>query len=92
MPSVLKFNADAIRGRFDRAAGYLGVDGGFDGFCAFVDRFNDSFAIPKTLTGLGVKNPDLDVLVRDALNDPSTGGNPVKMTGENTKALFEAVI
>ena len=92
MPAVLKFNADAIRNRFDRAAGYLGIDGGFDGFCAFVDRFNDSFAIPKTLTDLGVTDPDLDVLVRDALNDPSTGGNPVTMTEANTRALFEAVL
>jgi 4-hydroxybutyrate dehydrogenase len=92
MPAVLKFNADMIRDRFDRAAGYLGIQGGFDGFCAFVDQFNDSFAIPKSLTDLGVKNPDLDVLVRDALNDPSTGGNPVKMTEANTRALFEAIL
>jgi 4-hydroxybutyrate dehydrogenase len=92
MPTVLKFNADAIRDRFDRAAGYLGIDGGFDGFCAFVDQFNDSFAIPKTLNDLGVKDPDLDILVRDALKDPSTGGNPVTMTEANTRALFESVL
>jgi alcohol dehydrogenase class IV len=92
MPTVLKFNADAIRDRFDRAAGYLGIDGGFDGFCAFVDQFNAGFAIPKTLTDLGVKDPNLDVLVRDALNDPSTGGNPVEMTEANTRALFESVL
>ncbi len=92
MPAVLKFNADAIRDRFDRAAGYLGIDGGFDGFRAFVDDFNTQFAIPKTLTELGVTDPDLDVLVRDALKDPSTGGNPVTMTEANTRALFEAVL
>ena len=92
MPAVLRFNADAIRDRFDSAASYLGVDGGFEGFQAFVDQFNDSFAIPKTLTDLGVKDPDLDVLVRDALNDPSTGGNPVTMTEANTRALFKAVL
>ena len=92
MPTVLKFNAVAIRDRFDRAAGYLGIEGGFDGFCAFVDRFNDSFAIPRTLTALGVTDPDLDILVRDALNDPSTGGNPVRMTEANTRQLFESVL
>lgn len=92
MPTVLRFNADAIRTRFDRAAGYLGIDGGFEGFCAFVDSFNASFAIPKTLSDLGVQNPDLDILVRDALNDPSTGGNPVEMTPTNTRALFESVM
>ncbi len=92
MPAVLKFNADAIRDRFDQAASYLGVDGGFEGFQSFVDQFNDSFAIPKTLSDLGVTDPNLDVLVRDALNDPSTGGNPVTMTEANTRALFEAVL
>lgn len=92
MPEVLKFNADAIRDRFDKAASYLGIDGGFDGFCAFVDEFNTSFAIPKTLTELGVTDPDIEALVDAALRDPSTGGNPVEMTAENTKALFEALI
>ena len=92
MPEVLTFNADAIRSRFDTAASYLGIEGGFDGFCAFVDEFNASFSIPKTLTELGVKDPDIDALVDAALRDPSTGGNPVEMTAENTKALFEALI
>lgn len=88
MPAVLQFNADAIRDRFDSAAAYLGIDGGFDGFCAFVDDLNDSMAIPKSLGELGVENPDLDRLVADALKDPSTGGNPVEMTESNTRALY----
>jgi len=92
MPPVLKFNAPAIRDRFDAAAAYLGIDGGFDGFCAFVDAFNDSLNIPKTLTELGVSNPDLDALTDAALRDPSVGGNPVEMTSANTRPLFEAVL
>lgn len=92
MPAVLKFNADAIRERFNNAAAYLGIDGGFAGFCSFVDSFNASFDIPKNLSGLGVENPDLDALVDAALRDPSTGGNPIEMTKENTSALFEAIL
>jgi 4-hydroxybutyrate dehydrogenase len=92
MPAVLQFNAPAIRERFDLVAAYLGIAGGFDGFCVFVDGFNDSLGIPKTLTALGVKDPDLDRLVGDALRDPSTGGNPVEMTEANTRALFEALL
>ena len=61
-------------------------------FMPTVLKFNAGFAIPKTLTDLGVKDPNLDVLVRDALNDPSTGGNPVTMTEANTRALFESVL
>ena len=33
---------------------------------------------------------DLDELTDMALEDPSCGGNPVEMTRENTRALFEA--
>ncbi len=92
MPAVLKFNESAIRERFNDVAAYLSIDGGFDGFCAFVDEFNDAFAIPKSLTALGVKNPDVGKLVDAALRDPSVGGNPVEMTLENTTQLLEAVL
>ncbi|SFR46100.1 iron-containing alcohol dehydrogenase [Litoreibacter janthinus] len=92
MPSVLQFNKDAIADRFDMAAAYLGIDGGFDGFCAYVDELNTSMAIPKTLSKLGVKDADLDALTDAALRDPSTGGNPVEMTPDNTRALFESIL
>jgi hypothetical protein len=35
MPAVLTLNAPAIHKRFDQAASYLGLEGGFDGFCDF---------------------------------------------------------
>ena len=91
MPAVLQFNKSAIADRMDMAARYLGIDGGFDGFCAFVDTFNDSLGIPKSLSGLGITNLDLDRVVEGALKDPSTGGNPVEMTAENTRALLEQI-
>ena len=92
MPAVLQFNREAIAERFGTVAAYLGISGGFDGFCEFVDGFNDSFAIPKRLSGLGVDNPDMAALVKGALADPSVGGNPVEMTEVNTRVLFEAVL
>ena len=88
MPAVLKFNADAIRERFDTAAGYLGIEGGFDGFCAFVDEFNDSLGVPKGLTALGVTEESIPELVKGAIKDPSCGGNPVELTEKNLEALF----
>ncbi|MEO0931750.1 MAG: iron-containing alcohol dehydrogenase [Pseudomonadota bacterium] len=91
MPPVLKFNAEAIRVRFDMVASYLGIDGGFDGFCAFVDAFNASFDIPRTLTELGVKDPDFNSLTEAALRDPSVAGNPVALTADAVRSLFEAV-
>ncbi|MEM7718473.1 MAG: iron-containing alcohol dehydrogenase [Pseudomonadota bacterium] len=88
MPAVLQFNKSAIATRFDMAAGYLGISGGFDGFCAYVDDLNARMGIPKTLTELGIASLDLERIVAGALNDPSTGGNPVEMTGHNTRELL----
>ncbi|WP_298837961.1 iron-containing alcohol dehydrogenase [uncultured Roseobacter sp.] len=92
MPAVLRFNRPAIEEIIAQAARYLGIDGGFDGFCAYVDALNDSFQVPKTLAALGIENPDIDRIVAGALSDPSTGGNPVKMTAENTRALLLEIV
>jgi alcohol dehydrogenase class IV len=92
MPAVLDLNEPEIRERFDRAAGYLGIDGGYDGFRAFVQEFNDSFGIPRKLSDMGVSADRIDDLVAMALEDPSCGGNPVTLTTENLRKLFEATI
>ena len=90
MQPVLQFNRAAIEERVGWASAYLGIEGGYDGFYAFVGDLNQSLGIPANLTELGVKNPDMNALVKSALAVPSTGGNPVEMTAENTRALFEA--
>ena len=92
MPAVLRLNEPRIRDRFDSVTGYLGIQNGFSGFKVFVDEFNASLNIPLRLSDLGVENPDLGKLVKGALSDPSCGGNPVKLTSDNLKALFEEVL
>ncbi|WP_449043860.1 iron-containing alcohol dehydrogenase [Paracoccus versutus] len=90
MPMVLDFNRPAIEDRLARAADYLGIKGGFDGFRARVIELRSELAIPRNLTRLGVQSERLDELTEMALEDPSCGGNPVEMTRENTRALFES--
>ena len=92
MPAVLQLNAPEIRDRFRTAAAYLDIDGGFDGFCAFVQEFNDALGIPRKLSEMGVEAARIDDLVAEAIQDPSCGGNPVKLTKENLRALYEASI
>ena len=92
MQPVLDFNRSVVEGRLAQAAGYLGIAGGYDGFHARVGELNRLFQIPSNLTDLGVTNPDLDALTQSALADPSTGGNPVTMTTENTRQLLEACL
>ncbi len=92
MPAVLRLNAPEIAARFDRAAGYLGIAGGFAGFQSFVQEFNDSLGIPRRLSEMGVGTDRIDELTRMALDDPSCGGNPVVLTEANIRALFEEII
>ncbi|MEM7300415.1 MAG: iron-containing alcohol dehydrogenase [Pseudomonadota bacterium] len=92
MQPVLKFNRPAIEDRLERAAAYLGIAGGYEGFYRYVGELNRMLNIPENLTALGVKDPDITALTASALQDPSVGGNPVSMTEENTRALFEACL
>ncbi len=92
MPMVLDFNRKAVKDRLASAAAYCGIKGGFKGFRARVMDLREALSIPANLTKLGVKNPDLAMLTEMALEDPSCGGNPVKMTKKNTRALYEACL
>lgn len=90
--AVLEFNRPAIEGRIDRAAAYLGIEGAFDGFSAFVAGLTEQLGIPGRLSELGVTNPDIDWLIENALADPTAGANPVEMTRSNTRVLYEACL
>ncbi len=90
MPMVLDFNRAAIEDRMDRAAAYLGLAGGFDGFRDTVMELRAALSIPPSLGAMGVEEARLDELTEMALEDPSCGGNPVVMTRENTRDLFGA--
>ncbi len=92
MPMVLDFNRPAIEDRLTRAADYLGIKGGFDGFRARVMELRTELGIPANLSAMGVEAARLDELTDMALEDPSCGGNPVEMTRENTRALFQAAM
>lgn len=92
MRNVLDFNRPAIETRIDNAAAYLGIEGGFDGFCTYVEELCAALSVPKSLTALGVENPDIERLAAMAVTDPSCGGNPVELTEENLAALYRATL
>ena len=92
MPAVLVFNREAIEDRIARAAAYLGIDGGFDGFLDYVIKLRKELGVPDKLSEIGVGTDRIDEMVKMALVDPTAGGNPVKLTEENTRELFAACI
>jgi len=90
MPPVLRFNRPAIEGRLEQAAAYLGIQGGYAGFYELVLKLRADLAIPENLTAMGVDPARLDEMAAMAIEDPSCGGNPVPMTLQNTRALYDA--
>ena len=90
MPMVLEFNRSMIEDKIAAAAAYIGIQGGFAGFHDAIMELRAKLNIPADLEALGVLFKDLDMLTDMALEDPSCGGNPVVMTKENTRALFDA--
>jgi alcohol dehydrogenase class IV len=90
MPMVLDFNRAAIEDRIEKAAAYLGIAGGFDGFRAAIMDLRATLDIPANLTAMGVQTARLDEMAAMALEDPSCGGNPVPLTLQNLRALYDA--
>jgi len=88
MPPVLRFNRSAIEEKIERAAAYLGISGGFDGFYDYVLSLRSELGVPESLTAMNIQANRIDELTAMAMEDPSCGGNPVPMTMENTKQLF----
>jgi alcohol dehydrogenase class IV len=50
----------------------------------------DNLNIPANLTAMGVQRDRLDQMAEMALEDPSCGGNPVPLTLQNLRALYDA--
>lgn len=88
MPMVLDFNRVAIEVNIEKAAAYIGIEGGFEGFKQRILELRASLGIPRNLTELGVDPTRLDDLAAMALQDPSCSGNPIEMTLENTRTLL----
>lgn len=92
IPPVLRLNRSAIEERIISAAAYLGIPGGFDGFYDYVMTLRSQLGVPDKLAEMGVDTDRLDDLVKMALEDPSAGGNPIKLTPDNMRSLFNACI
>ena len=88
MREALLMNRSAIEPKIDALCNYLQISGGFEGFIFFVTNLNKVLNIPNSLAEMGIKNPNIQALVESALNDPSCGGNPLKLTKENMTQLF----
>jgi alcohol dehydrogenase len=87
MPYVLKANARRVGKEIERAAAYLGISDGFDGFLSWVLGLRKEIGIPHALKDIGIDSKRLDEVAEMAIRDPSAGGNPVPFTQAQYKSL-----
>jgi alcohol dehydrogenase class IV len=92
MPYVLAFNRPAIEARIGRAAAYLGMPDGFDGFLRAVLDLRAEIGVPHTLEGLKVDGARRELIADMAIVDPTAGGNPVPLTRDGALRLFDAAL
>jgi alcohol dehydrogenase class IV len=92
MPYVLVFNRSAIEAKIVRLAGFLGLDGGFDGFLKAVLDLRQQTGVPHDLRALGVDDSRVELIAEMSLDDPTAGGNPVPLTKAASRKLFEAAL
>ncbi|MFO1120882.1 MAG: iron-containing alcohol dehydrogenase [Hyphomicrobiales bacterium] len=87
MPYVLKANRRKIEKDIERAAAYLGIKGGFNGFLKWILALRKEIGIPNKLADIGIDTKRLDEVAAMAIRDPSAGGNPIAFTEKQYKAL-----
>ena len=90
MPYVLTFNKKEISERIVSICDYLGLEKSFKSFLQWVMDLRKEFNIPHKLSDIvDEEKIDLDKLSEMAFNDPSTGGNPKKLTKEDMKIMYQ---
>ena len=92
MPYVLVFNRPAIEGKIDRLAGFLGIAGGFHGFLQAVLDLRKQTGVPNDLSGLNIDARQAETIAEMAAVDPTAGGNPIPLTKDASRKLFEAAL
>ena len=91
MPYVLTFNRDVIENKIIKICDYLEFkDKSFNGFIDWILDLRKKLNMPHKLSEV-IKEKDfkLNRLSKMALDDPSTGGNPKKLSEADMKIMYQ---
>ena len=91
MPYVLIFNKKEIEHKIIIVCEYLDLKNkSFDGFLNWVLDLRKELNIPHKLSDvINDKDFDIERLSKMALADPSTAGNPKKLSVEDMKTMYQ---
>ena len=89
MPYVLKKNRKAIEEKIIALSKYLNLkETSFDGFMKWILALREKLLIPHTLKELINDNSKFEQMSVMAKDDPSTGGNPIKLESADFLDLY----
>ena len=90
MPYVLTFNRHSIEKKIVSICDYLDLDKDFDSFLTWILDLRKKLNIPNKLSDVvDCTNLDLDKLSLMAFEDPSTSGNPKKISQKDLREMYE---
>ena len=90
MPYVLTFNRTSIEKKIISICDYLDLEKSFGSFLKWILELRNDLNIPNKLSDvLDCKNLDLDQLSLMAFEDPSTSGNPKKISKDDLKSIYQ---
>ena len=90
MPYVLLRNQVAIEDKITNLAKYIDLPNpSFDGFMQWILNLRQALVIPHTLKELINDDSRFEEMSVMAFNDPSTGGNPIKLNDKNFLLLYQ---
>ncbi|OJG26035.1 lactaldehyde reductase [Enterococcus columbae DSM 7374 = ATCC 51263] len=100
LPTVMDYNKEFTGEKYRDIAKAMGVKGVDDmtldeARTAAVDavrQLGKDVGIPSTLTEVGFKEEDIELVAKDALNDVCTGGNPRDTNVEEIIALYRSLL
>ena len=89
MPYVLTFNKHSIENKIISICDYLNLNKNFDSFLNWILELRKNLNIPHKLSDvIDCNNIDLNELSLMAFEDPSTGGNPKKLSQNDLKEMY----
>ena len=96
LPHVLRFNGKVCPDLFRNMGRAMGIDmnnlnddEAVNKVCAAVRDLSIRVGIPQTLAEIGIKEEDLPMLAKQAINDVCTAGNPRHVEEKDILALYK---
>ncbi len=91
LPTVLRFNADHAKDKYDRIRHALRLKPGAD-LADMIEELNEKLGMPRNLGEMGLGTDRIPDLVPEAVSDIATATNPIKPSPDDYARLFEEAI